>query len=125
MSLRSELFTTMKHYSFDIPVEVFRDWDEDGLRGSLFLNPFKSNGNKFHPFTPENLRDLFERDRVYMNYLQRRTFDDYLSILLNINPEELSSLSRDFLDEYSRSFFWKERTLSDSSINATITGVLW
>jgi hypothetical protein len=115
----------MKHYSFDIPVEVFRDWDEDGLRGSLFLNPFKSNGNKFHTFTPENLRDLFERDRVYMNYLQRRTFDDYLSILLNINPEELSSLSRDFLDEYSRSFFWKERTLSDSSINATITGVLW
>ena len=115
----------MKFYSFDLPVEVFRDWDEDGLWGSLFLNPFKSNGNKFLPFTPDNLRNLFERDRMSMNYLQRRTFDDYLSILLNTDPEDLSSLSRDFLDEYSRSFLWKERTLSDGSVNATITGVFW
>ncbi|MCP9909707.1 hypothetical protein KBZ15_07280 [Cyanobium sp. BA20m-p-22] len=115
----------MKNYSFDVPVEVFREWDEDGLRGSLFLNPFKSNGNRFHPFTPENMRDLFERDRVYMNYFQKRTFDHYLSILLNTDPEELSFLSRDFLEEYLRSFLWKERILLDGSIHATITGVLW
>lgn len=115
----------MKNYSFDVLVKIFRDWDGDGHRGSLFLNPSKTNGNMFHPFTPENLRDLFELDRVYMNNLQRPNFDDYLSILLNMNPEELSSLSRDVLDEYSRSFFWKGRTHSDGSIHSTIKGILW
>lgn len=117
----------MKHYSFEIPVEVFREWewDDGDLRGSLFLNPFKSNGNRFPPFTPQNLRSLFEEYRYCMNHLQRRTFEDYLTVLLNTDSEELTPLSRDFLEEYSRSFLWKEHTLPDGSIYATITGVLW